>query len=146
VKALLLSAAVLGLFASTSAQASLSPVEQSKVNSYRVGVLQALANSQMGCLQPTGRTTSPQSNVVTTAVERADQAFVDVSGAQPSIVLIENLSSVVRSVVTISTTADYLSITSLRIESQTLKAVNKGTLVAPVVVNDFTTDDRIVCR
>lgn len=97
---------------------------------------------------------SNDGEAIPSIVEFANEVYIDNSGAQPAIMMRINFSSSYVSysgseaslyTLTAATSADYKSITAIKLETQKKVKLNNGTLIAPQIVDGYETLKSIEC-
>jgi len=120
-----------------------TPVPQNQLKSYKDAFGEAESNSAFSC-----KVTSGSDDIsIPVIVDQAMSAEVDASGGQPALTFTAlSADSSFKSVVEVTTSADFKSIVSISGATYVLGNINLGTLVKPEIVSGYILRSSLVCK
>lgn len=141
-------AALLVSLLTTTAQAALEPVPENRQEDFKTAVLQAIRSSALRC-DATANTAYAKLSTntgISKIVERATSILLDSSGAQPLLVVISDTTyDGSRAQVSISTSADFVTITKAVAQRLVREKQNHGTLLNPDIRDGFRSSSSVTC-
>lgn len=108
------------------------PIPTERLKDYKMAVLIAIRQSKIECIVTKG---SPSASVVS-RLDRAQSGTVNLEGTQPLLELTSEEAGE-RSVVTVTTSSDFKTIVSLKVEDFHKDKVNVGDLLNPSIADGY---------